>query len=267
MPSINNRPIGVFDSGVGGLSVLRELKKLLPHENFVFFADQKYVPYGEKSKEELIALGYRVTNYLIKQHNVKMIVVACNTSTVNSVNEIRARYSLPIIGTVPAVKMGAEKTKTGTIAIISTPATAQSKILKKLIEDHCKGVEVIVVGCKNLENAVEEGRLDSPEVKKLLKKYLNHIKNSDTDQLILGCTHYPFLRKPIQKFVGPKVKLVDGNQAIAKQTANLLTKHSLRNGQKRIGQIQFFTTRNASKFSKVASKLLKTKIVAFLADL
>ncbi|MBI5139100.1 glutamate racemase [Candidatus Nomurabacteria bacterium] len=263
----NKAPIGVFDSGVGGLSVLVELKKILPHENFVFLADQKYVPYGEKTKKELIELGYRVTNYLIKKHKIKMMVVACNTSTVNSVNELRARYSLPIVGTVPAVKPAAEQTKTGTLAIISTPATAKSAILKELIENHCKGVKVLVIGCKNLEDTVEKGDLKSAKTNNLLKKYLKQVVNSDADCLVLGCTHYPFLKNPIQKIVGEKVKLIDGNIGIAKQTANLLIKNSLKNIQRKSGEIQYFTTKDAPKFEKVAGSLLKTKIVAFSAHL
>ena len=119
----NNQPIGVFDSGVGGLSVLIELKRLLPNENFVFLAYQLYVPYGEKTKNELIELAYKITDYFIKYHDVKMMIVACNTSTCNSISEVRKKYFLPIVGTVPAIKPAAEKTKSGTVAIIATPST------------------------------------------------------------------------------------------------------------------------------------------------
>src|SRR3989344_5220085 len=191
---INDRPIGVFDSGVGGLSVLIELKKLLPNENFVFLADQKYVPYGEKSKKELVRLVFNIADYFIKQHDVKMIVVACNTATCNTIDELRAKYSIPIVGTVPAVKLAAENSKSKAVGVISTPATSKSVALKKLINDHCRGIDVLNIACKNLEDTVEHGELDSPQVKKLLLKYLSRIKGSRVDQLVLGCTHYPFLR-------------------------------------------------------------------------
>ena len=258
----NNQPIGVFDSGVGGLSVLIELKRLLPHENFVFLADQFYVPYGEKTKKELIKLGFRVVDYLSKYHKVKMVVVACNTSTCNSIQELRKKYSLPIVGTVPAIRPAAKASKTGTIAIIATPSTSKSQVLKKLIRDRALGMKVINIGCKNLENVVEEGKLQSEEVTKLLTKYLKGIKDSRVDQLVLGCTHYPFLKKYIRKIVGLHVKLVDGNKGIAKRTKNLLKINKIMNTQKRKGETTFFTTKDPQKFTKVASDLLGYRLKA-----
>ncbi len=258
----NNQPIGVFDSGVGGLSVLIELKKLLPNENFVFLADQFYVPYGEKTKDELVNLAYKITDYFIEKHNVKAMVVACNTSTCSSIAEVRAKYSLPVIGTVPAIKPAAEQTKTKKVGIISTPSTSQSQVLGGLIKDHCAGVEVINTGCKNLENVVEKGELEGKEVEDLLKKYLEEVKNSNADCLVLGCTHYPFLKKAIRKVVGRPIKLIDGNKAIAKQTGRLLRKFSLKNSSKKAGGSIYYSTGDHKKFSQVASKLMNEKIVA-----
>ncbi|MDO8660144.1 MAG: glutamate racemase [Candidatus Parcubacteria bacterium] len=253
----NNQPIGVFDSGVGGLSVLIELKKKLPNEDFVFLADQKYVPYGEKTKEELIKLVYKITDYLIKNHNIKIMVVACNTATCNAIDEIRSKYSIPIVGTVPAVKLAAKQSKTGTVACIATPSTSKSDRLKNIIKDFCQNVEVINIGCKNLEDAVEEGELESMQVNKLLHKYLDKVKNSDTDYLVLGCTHYPFLKKPIRKILGSKIKLIDSGKAIARRTEWLLKNDSIKNTQKKKGNVIYFTTGDSKKFSKVASKLMK----------
>ncbi len=258
----NNRPIGVFDSGVGGLSVLKELWKLLPKENFIFIADQLYVPYGEKTKKELVGLGLRVTDYFIQHHDIKLMVVACNTSTCSTIGELRKKYTLPIVGTVPAVKSAAESTKTKTIAIISTPSTSQSETLKKLIKDNCKNIKVFNIGCKNLENAVEHGELNSEEVQTLLLKYLSEVRDSDADYLVLGCTHYVFINKTIAKFVGSKIKLIDGNKAIARQTQSLLQNHILETDQKKLGKTVYFTTGDSTQFSKVASKLLKEKIKA-----
>ncbi|HEY4494237.1 MAG TPA: glutamate racemase [Candidatus Paceibacterota bacterium] len=259
---MGKQPIGVFDSGVGGLSVLKELHKILPNEDFIFLADQLYVPYGEKTKKELINLGHRVVDYFIKKHDVKMVVVACNTSTCYSIDALRQGLTLSIVGTVPAIKPASERTKTGTIGIISTPATSKSPAVKNLIRDYCKGVKVINIGCKNLENAVENGNLNDNKVKKLLKKYLEKIKNTDVDYLVLGCTHYPFLKEPIRKILGSKVKLIDGGTAIAKRTASLLKTHKIINKNKNKGRTQYFTTGNPKKFSKVAGKLLNTKILA-----
>ncbi len=258
----NKAPIGVFDSGVGGLSVLIELQKKMPNENFVFLADQKYVPYGEKTKGELVKLVYRITDYFIKQHNAKMIVVACNTATCGAIEELRAKYVLPIVGTVPAIKLAAAKTKTGTIASISTPSTSKSALVKKIIKENCQDVHLLNIGCKNLENAVETGELEGEAVNKLLVKYLKDVKNSDTDYLVLGCTHYPFLKKAIQKMVGKKVKLLDSGKAIARRVQSLLEINNIENSQKKHGKNLYFTTGDEAKFSTVASLLLKAKIKA-----
>lgn len=256
----NNKPIGVFDSGVGGLSVLLELHKILPNEDFVFLADQYYVPYGEKTKTELVKLTSKITDYFIKQHEIKAMVVACNTATCGAIDELRVKYDFPIIGTVPAIKTAALKTKTGSVAVISTPSTSKSVTLKNLIKENCKGLKVFNVGCKNLEDTVEHGDLDSSEVKNLLNKYLKDIKNSNVDNLVLGCTHYPFLKKAISKILGKKVNLVDSGRPIAKHTKNLLIENKLRNTKKKLGKTTYFTTGDKIKFGAVATKLLKHKV-------
>lgn len=258
----NNQPIGVFDSGVGGLSVLIELRRLLPHENFVFLADQLYVPYGEKTKKELIGLTVRVTNYFIKKHNVKMLVVACNTATCGAINEMREKFAIPIVGTVPAIKVAGDMTQTGTVAVISTPSTSASLTLRRLIKVHCENLNVFNIGCQNLEDTVEHGKLNSPEVNKLLTNYLAKIKTSKADYLVLGCTHYVFLKKAIGKFVGPRIKLVDGNKAIANHTKSLLSNYFLENNQKKGRTMLYFTTGNSLNFSKVATKLLGWRVAA-----
>jgi len=257
---MDKRPIGVFDSGVGGLSVLRELEKLLPKENFVFLADQKYVPYGEKSKRELVKLCSNITEYLIKEHKIKMLVIACNTATCYSIKELRERFSLPIVGTEPAIKPAAESSRSRVIAVISTPATSRSKTIKRLIREFAKGVEVINIGCKNLENTVEEGNLNAPKVRSLLRSYLRPVKNSLADRLVLGCTHYPFLKAAIRKILDPKVQLVDSGKAIGRRAKYLLAKNRISNRSG--GRTIYFTTGNSSKFQQVAGKLLKRKILA-----
>jgi glutamate racemase len=256
----NNQPIGVFDSGVGGLSVLIELKKKLPHENFVFLADQKYVPYGEKTKKELVKLVFKITDYLIKNHHIKMMVVACNTATCGAIEELRTKYQIPIVGTVPAVKLAAKKTKSGTVAVISTPSTSKSDRLKNLIRNDCRDTNVLNIGCKNLEDAVETGELNSKNVGNLLLTYLEKVKNSNADCLVLGCTHYPFLKKSIKKIVGSHIKLIDSGKAIARRTQWLLNENLIKNDRKKKGNIIYFTTGDSVKFSKVASKLMKEKI-------
>lgn len=258
----DTRPIGVFDSGVGGLSILIELQKLSPHENFVFLADQKNVPYGEKTKPELVKLVFKIADFFIKTHNIKMLVVACNTATCNTNTELRKKYKLPIVGTVPAVKPAARETKSKVIAVMSTPSTSKSKVLKDIIANFCEGIEVINIGCKSLENTVERGDIYGKQTYKLLQQYLSKISGTLADRLVLGCTHYPFLRDPIQKIVGKNVKLIDSGKAIAKHARVLLEENRLVNMHKNMGTVSYFTTGNALKFTKVASLLLKKGIEA-----
>ena len=255
----NNRPIGVFDSGIGGLSILKELEKLLPQEDFVFLGDQKNVPYGEKTKRKLVSLMYRVTNYLTEVHSIKMMVIACNTATCYTISELREKYHLPLVGTEPAIKPASLSTKTRVIAVISTPATSKSKTLKRLIGEFATGITVINIGCKNLENTVEQGNVDDPRVKNLLKKHLKRIKNSKADRLVLGCTHYPFLTSAIASILGRRVKLIDSGKAIARRAKSLLKNKAKRKGK---GRTSYFTTGDPDKFGNVASKLLGKQILA-----
>ena len=201
LKEVGNQPIGIFDSGIGGLSILRELETLLPNENFIFLADQLFLPYGEKSKEELVPRVCKITDYFIREHNIKMMIVACNTATSNTIDELRKKYSFPIVGTIPAVKTAAQKTKTGTIAVISTVLTSKSEALNKLIKEHCQNINTLNIGCKNLVEMVEEGELSGVKVDTLLLNYLKPAIDSNADSLVLGCTHYPFLSNSIKKIV------------------------------------------------------------------
>ena len=201
-----------------------------------------------------------IVDYLIDEHDIKMFVIACNTATCYTIKELREQYPLLLVGTEPAVKPASLHTKTGTIAIISTPATSKSKTIQKLIKDYAGNLNVLNIGCKGLENTVEKGSIDNPEAEKLLKKYLKNVKASNADRLVLGCTHYPFLKRAIGNILGRKVKLVDSGKAIARRTKDLLQKGKISNS--RGGETLYLTTGSASKFEKVASKLLRKPIVA-----
>lgn len=255
----DKRPIGVFDSGVGGLSVLKELRKLLPKEDFIFLADQANVPYGEKTQSQLCRLAYNISDFLIKK-DAKLIVVACNTATCHAIGYLRKEFKVPFVGTVPAVKTAAEKTVKKCIGIISTPATSESSYLADLITSHALGIKVINIGCTGLENAVEKGDINSKEVASLLKKYLEPITMAGADTIVLGCTHYPFLKTKIAKHVGPDVKILDSGKAIAKRTQDLLNKSSSLNTHR--GKSYYFTTGDSNDFSRVASILMKKSISA-----
>jgi len=251
---MNNQPIGIFDSGVGGLSVLRELKNLLPSETFVFVADQKNVPYGGKTKNQLTGFSDKIVNFLVNQKKVKAIVIACNTSTVYSIDHLRSKYKIPIIGTVPVIKTIAKLTKTGKTAVFSTPATAKSPYLSELINKFAGEVIVYKIGGTGLEDLVEEGDLKNPKIDKVLHESLFPLKEKGVDALALGCTHYPFLRDQIEAIVEPKMVIVDSGGAVARRTKEVLTKENL------LGNLHsndyFYTTGDVAKFKKALKNLL-----------
>lgn len=251
---MNDQPIGVFDSGVGGLSVLRELEKLLSKETFVFVADQENVPYGGKTKEQLIRFSDKIVDFLVNQKKVKAIVIACNTSTVYSIDFLRLKYKIPIIGTVPVIKTIAELTKSGKTAVFSTPATAKSSYLTELINKFAGGVTVYKIGGTGLEDLVEEGDLKNPKIDKVLQEFLIPLKEKGIDALALGCTHYPFLREQIEAIMGKDVAIVDSGGAVARRTKEILSRENL------LGDLPsddcFYTTGNKAKFTKALKNLL-----------
>lgn len=256
-PSAKSRPrasdpIGIFDSGVGGLSVLRELRRILPRERFVFLADQSHVPYGAKTGAQLESLTSRITRFLLSRR-CKLVVVACNTATCYAIDHLRSRFATPFIGTVPAIKPAAATTRTGVIGSISTPATARSPALRKLIREYAKGVKTVVVGCPGLEELVESGVVDDPRATELLKKYLKPIISAGADTVVLGCTHYPFLKPMINRLTS--LRTVDSGRAVARRTRVVLDRLGLRSPRRR-GADAFYTTGDAREFSSVASALL-----------
>ena len=251
---MNNRPIGVFDSGVGGLSILRELKILLPNETYVFVGDQKNVPYGGKTKEQIIQFSDKIVDFLVNQKKAKAIVIACNTSTVYSIDHLRTKYRVPIIGTVPVIKTLSNLTKTGKTAVFSTPATAKSEYLKELIKKFAGEIIVYKVGGTGLEDLIEEGDLKNPKIDKILHKFLVPLNKKGVDVISLGCTHYPFLRDKIRTIVGSKMIIVDSGGAVARRTKEVLTKENLLAISN--SDDLYYTTGNEAKFKKALKNLL-----------
>src|SRR3990170_6618991 len=218
---MDNRPIGVFDSGVGGLSIWRAMRRLLPEESLIFFADSGHVPYGEKSTDELHDLTGRVARFLLSQ-DAKIIVVACNTATVHAIGYLRETFpDVPFVGVVPVVKTLARRTRTGTIAVLSTPATAQSEYLAGLISEFAPDKEVINVGCEGLENMVEAGEVRTRQTAALLERHLAPVRTSRADVVGLGCTHYPFLRHRIKHLLGRGVTVYDPSRPVARRVRQL----------------------------------------------
>lgn len=250
---MDNRKIGLFDSGVGGLSILGEIQKLLPQESFVFIADQKHVPYGKKTKAELEELVFKIVTFLVSQ-DVKLVVVACNTATVYTIDFLREKFNLPIVGVVPVVKTLAEVTKTKKVGILATPATSSSPYLENLINNFCQGVEVFNIGGTGLEEMVENGEVDTKLVEDTLVKFLNPLVKEGVDAIALGCTHYPFLRAKIEQIVGPHIAVLDSGGAVARQVKRILENNQALATQKR--EDFYYTTLDPRIFKAVSSKLL-----------
>lgn len=253
---MDNRPIGLFDSGVGGLSILEEIRKTLPKENFVFLADQLNVPYGAKTAKQLKLLVHEITKFLLK-YDIKLMVVACNTASCYTIDFLRKRFTIPIVGVVPAIKPAVEISKSGKIAVMSTPATAKSKYLDNLVKKLAPKNQVLRVGCEGLEEAVEQ--LKFPKISRLLKKYLEIIDQFEADVIVLGCTHYPFLKKDIEKMTGGNTSIIDSGKAVASRVKSVLKKSKIQSYSSLTDL--FYTTGDPQEFSKVASTLLKYKIV------
>lgn len=219
-------PIGIFDSGVGGTSIWKEIHQLLPLESTIYLADSKNAPYGYKTKEEIISLSLKNTDVLL-QMGCKIIVVACNTATTNAIDLLRSRYDIPIIGIEPAIKPAALQTHAKSIGILATKGTLSSALFHKTIGEFTKDISVIEIVGEGLVPLIEAGKLDSPELIELLQKYTRPMLVANVDYIVLGCSHYPYLIPHLQKILPENVKIIDSGKAVAKQTRNILKKNKL----------------------------------------
>jgi glutamate racemase len=216
----DNRPIGIFDSGIGGTSIWAAIHQLLPNEKTIYLADSKNAPYGQKSKADIIALSIKNTKILLKM-DCKLIVVACNTATTNAIQELRAKYNVPFIGIEPAIKPAATNSKTQTIGILATQGTLNSELFNKTTEMYHDTKIIEQVG-HGLVQLIENGNINSPEMTKLLRSYLNPMIDSNIDYLVLGCSHYPYLIPQIKKILPTNIEIIDSGEAVAKQVKNVL---------------------------------------------
>lgn len=249
--------IGVIDSGVGGLSVLAELQAAMPHEDFVYLGDTAHVPYGPRDANEIVELTERAVAMLCQQ-GVKAIVVACNTAAAFSLKPLRARYHLPIFGLVPAVKPAVERTKTGVVAVLATPGTLKGPLLHDVIQEFADpaGVKVIKAVNAELVPLVEAGQADSACARHVLRETLTPLLKHHVDQLVLGCTHYPFLLPSIQAEFNDRFALVDSGAAVARHTRNILTREQLLNKQQKQGTVRFLLTGPVQETKSVIMALL-----------
>ena len=249
--------IAVFDSGVGGISVLRELVSLMPEEDYVYFGDSANAPYGEKSVEEVRRLTISNIDMLINM-GAKAVVVACNTATSAAVGELRIRYSIPVIGIEPAVKPAVEFRKNSCILVMATAVTLNEEKFRKLVEHFEDEAEIIPVPCYKLAGLIEEGKTDCDEtyeyLKSLLSPYIGKI-----DSVVLGCTHYPFVKKLIQQIVGDDIAIFDGGEGTARETKRRLLETGLKNIPGMRGSVRFINSSESEKMDVLCKKLLESE--------
>jgi len=241
-------PIGVFDSGVGGLTVVSQLSKILPQEDIVYFGDTAHLPYGSKSKEAIIRFSLDIANFL-KSQNVKIIVVACNTASSFALPTLRGRIDLPVIGVIePAAQSAIDTSRNFRIGIIGTEGTIKSRAFEQALKKINRKVEVFSRSCPLFVPLVEEGWLNEPETWQIAEKYLSPLKGEHIDTLILGCTHYPLLKEMVSRIMGQGVSLIDTAEATAKAVQNTLLERDLLREESHRGAHKFFVSDDPEKF-------------------
>ena len=257
-------PIGVFDSGAGGLTILSALRQELPQEDYIYIGDTVHCPYGVRSDAEIAELTTNACRFLIQQR-VKLIVIACNTASQAALNVVRSTFDVPFVGVVPAVKPAARATRRGRIGVAATNQAVKAAYLHHLIEDFAAGVQVYAVGCPELVTLVEHGELTGPVVEETLQHVLQPLLAKNIDVLVLGCTHFPAMRSAIEYVAGKDVLVIDSGAAVARRTRAVLeTESHVRptNAETPKGTLATWCSGNTKAFSDVASKVLGYPVVA-----
>jgi len=250
----DTRSIGLFDSGVGGLSVMKEVARQLPHEDLLYFADSAHCPYGAKSPLEIQRLSRGIVEFLLDQ-GAKLIVVACNTASAAALSYLRDLFEVPIVGMVPAVKPAASLTDSGVVGVIATKATFQGALFAEVTAQFAANVKVITQVCPGLVERVEKGETDTEETERLLRSYLEPMLAAGIDTLVLGCTHYPFLMPLMRRIVGEGVTIIHPSPAVARQVRRVLTERNLLNPEGK-GEKRFFTSGDPVVFARLLEKLI-----------
>lgn len=259
IPLSRDAPIGIFDSGIGGLSVLRHVHTLLPDESLLYFADSGFAPYGEKPEAVIVERAVSIAAFLLTQ-NIKALVVACNTATAAAIAGLRSRYpDLPVVGVEPGLKPAASLTHSGTIGVLATASTLASEKFLKLQSQVAQDARVtfLLQACNGLAHQIEKGELSSRETQQLVERYVTPLLAQQADTLVLGCTHYPFVEQLIRDVAGPEVKIVDTGEPVARQLQRLLEQRDLLRQIPATDRLMAFTTGSSSTLSLAFSKLLR----------
>jgi len=259
---MSKRPIGIFDSGIGGTSIFKEIRALLPNEHMIYLADSANAPYGDKPKEKIAELSIKNTDLLIKK-GAKLIVVACNTATTNAIKLLRENYNFPIIGIEPAIKPAALNTKTKTVGILATRGTLSSELFHKTTDLYSSNIRVIEQEGEGIVPLIEAGKINTPEMEALLGVYLKPMLAANIDYLVLGCTHYPYLIPALLKMLPEHVKIIDSGQAVAKQTKAILEKEGLLNVNLKKGNCRFYSNGNIKVLEFILDDKYKVEYLNF----
>ena len=259
---MNKNSIGIFDSGIGGTSIFKEIHGLLPHEHIIYLADSKNAPYGNKSEGEILQLSIKNTEFLLKK-GCKLIVVACNTATTNAITFLRDNYDVPFIGIEPAIKPAALNTKTKAVGILATKGTLSSHLFHKTTDLFASGIKVIEQVGEGIVPLIENGKLMSSEMKALLKIYIEPMVDENIDYLVLGCTHYPYLIPMLSKMLPKHVKIIDSGLAVAKQTQAVLISNQLLNTSHNKPSIQLYSNGNIKVLNSILKDQFNTAYLDF----
>jgi len=260
-------PIGIFDSGIGGISIYKIIKNLLPRENYIYLADKKFFPYGTKSGSIIRKRADKITKWFLDR-NVKLIIMACNTATVEAIERTREKYPETLfVGTVPVIKTCASKTRNGNIGILCTERTADSEYQKKLIEKFAKNKNVYTQICPHLVSMIEEGNTENIKNSPFILRPIEKLRNKNVDTIALGCTHFPLVEYEIQKIAGRKIRVLDSGHAIARRVKTVLKTNAILHSQKNMGKTTFYTTAHAEKFDKIVSMYVREQIKSRLAKI
>ena len=250
----DSRPIGIFDSGIGGLSIAQHIRQLMPTEDLIYLADSSYAPYGEKTEAVVLQRAEHITQTLLA-HHVKAIVVACNTATMIAIRHLRAKYSLPFIGVEPGVKPAAANSKTGVIGVLATSKTLVSDAFKQLSQRVAHHVQLEIQPCPDLVILIEALKLDKEQAAATVAAYIRPLLEKNVDSLILGCTHFSHLKPLIEEIAGPAVTVISTEQAVAKETLRRLNAEALLTEASALGNNYFLSNGDLATFSRQIDRL------------
>ena len=252
----NSSPIGIYDSGVGGLTVWRAIRELLPQEDLLYFADQAKVPYGLRSLEEVRGFAEGIAKYLMGQ-GAKLIVIACNTASAAALKHLRGLYpDYPFVGMEPAVKPAAEQTLSGKVGVLATPSTFQGELYASVVERFAHDVQLYQATCPGLVQQIEKGYLDTPKTRKILQEALEPMLIEGVDTLVMGCTHFPFVIPLIRRIAGEDVRVIDPAPAVARQVKRVLEARGLLATRTSMGKSVFLTSGDKGKLEALLPKLI-----------